>query len=119
MDGKKSVLDTIPQQILGYTLTVKQQIWVYFLVATVFKSAIYAFDLASGIAVVNEHYKAGFYGWGTITLFLMYFPSLVFFIVIISRPDLWDGQDGIPGTAKWFGYRIAQLLAYPIWVMYR
>jgi hypothetical protein len=119
MDGKKSVLDRIPQQILGLTLTVKQQIWVYFIIATIFKSAIYAFDLASGIAVVNEHYQAGFYGWGTITLFLMYFPSLVFFIIIVSRPDLWDGQDGIPGTAKWFGYRIAQLLVYPIWVMYR
>lgn len=119
MDSEKSVLDTIPQKILGYTLTAKQQIWVYFLVATGFKSAIYAFDLASGIAVVNEHYKAGYNDWGTITLLLMYFPSLVFFIIIISRPDLWDEQDGIPGTAKWFGYRIAQFLAYPIWVMYR
>jgi len=119
MDGKKSVLDTIPQQILGHTMTVKQQIWVYFLVATAFKSAIYAFDLASGIAVVNEHYQAGYYGWGTITLFLMYFPSLVFFIIIVSKPHLWDEQDGIPGTAKWFGFRIAQLFAYPIWVMYR
>jgi len=119
MDGKTSVLDRIPQQIMGYTLTVKQQIWVYFLLATGFKSAIYTFDLASGIAVVNEHYQAGYYGWGTITLFLMYFPSLVFFILIVSRPDLWDEQDGILGAAKWFGYRIAQLLAYPIWVMYR
>lgn len=119
MDGKTSVLDTIPPQILGYTLTANQQIWVYFLMATVFKSAIYAFDLASGIAVVNEHYQAGYYAWGTITLCLMYFPSLVFFVIIISSPDLWDQQDGIPGTAKWFGYRIAQLLAYPIWVMYR
>jgi len=119
MDGKKSVLDTIPQQILGFTLTAELQIWVYFLLATLFKSAIYAFDLASGISVVNELYKAGFYDWGTITLFLMYFPSLVFFIIIVSRPDLWDAQDGIPGTAKWFGYRVAQLLAYPIWVMYR
>jgi hypothetical protein len=87
--------------------------------ATVFKSAIYAFDLASGIAVVNEHYQAGYIGWGTITLCLMYFPSLVFFIIIISRPDLWDEQDGIPGTAKWFCCRIAQLIACPIWVMYR
>jgi hypothetical protein len=119
MDSKKSVLDTVPQQILGYTLTAKQQIWVYFLLATGFKSAIYAFDLASGIAVVNEHYKAGYNVWATVTLLLMYFPSLVFFIIIISRPDLWDEQDGIGGTATWFGYRIAQLLACPIWVMYR
>jgi hypothetical protein len=119
MDGEKSVLDTIPQQILGFNLTVIQQIWVYFLMGIGFKSAIYIFDLASGIAVVNEHYQAGYYGWGTITLFLMYFPSFVFFIIIVSRPHLWDEQDGIPGTAKWFGCRIAQLLAYPIWVMYR
>ena len=111
MDTKKSVLDTIPQEIMGYSLTVTQQILVYFLVATAFRSAIYAFDLASGIAVVNEHFKAGYSVWGTISLFLMYFPSLIFFITIISRPDLWDQQDGIPGTAKWFGYRI--------WVMYR
>jgi hypothetical protein len=119
MECKKSVLNTKPQEIFGYTLTVKQQIWVYLLVPIAFRSAIYAFDLASGIAVVNEHYKAGDSVWGTLTLLLMYFPSLVFFILIISRPDLWDEQDGISGTAKWFGYRITQFLAYPIWVMYR
>jgi hypothetical protein len=119
MECNKSVLDTKPQEIFGYSLTAKQQIWVYFIVATGLKSAIYAFDLASGIAVVNEHYKAGDNVWGTLTLLLMYFPSLVFFIVIISRPDLWDEQDGIPGTAKWFSFRIAQFIAYPIWVMYR
>lgn len=119
MESKKSVLDTKPQEILGYILTAEQQIWVYFLVATGFKSAIYVFDLASGIAVVNEHYKAGDNVWGTLTLLLMYFPSLVFFIIVISRPDLWDEQDGIPGTAKWFGYRTVQFLVYPIWVMYR
>lgn len=119
MESKKSVLDAKPQEILGYILTAEQQIWVYFLVATGFKCAIYVFDLASGIAVVNEHYKAGDNVWGTLTLLLMYFPSFVFFIIIISRPDLWDEQDGIPGTAKWFGYRTAQFLVYPIWVMHR
>lgn len=119
MEIKKSVLDTKPQEILGYTLTAKQQIWVYFIVATGLKSAVYVFDLASGIAVVNEHYKAGDNAWATLTLLLMYFPSLVFFIVIISRPDLWDKQHEISGTAKWFSFRAAQFLAYPIWVMYR
>lgn len=119
MESKKSVLDTKPQEILGYILTAEQKIWVYFLVATVFKSAIYVFDLASGIAVVNEHYKAGDNAWGTLTLFLMYLPSLVFFILIISRPDLWDEHDGILGNAEWFGYRTVQFLLYPIWVMYR
>lgn len=119
MESKTSVLDKQPQEILGYILTAKQKIWVYFLVATGFKSAIYVFDIASGIAVVNEHYKAGDNAWGTLTLLLMYLPSLAFFIIIISRPDLWDEQDGILGTAEWFGYRTAQFLFYPIWVMYR
>ncbi|XP_069692224.1 uncharacterized protein [Periplaneta americana] len=114
-----SVLEKKPQEILGWSLRKEQQVWLYFILPTGFRAFIYVMDLASGIAVVNEHFKAGYGVWGAVTLLLIYFPSLVYFIIIISRPNLWDEQDGIPGSAKWFAYRIAQLLFFPIWVMYR
>jgi hypothetical protein len=119
MANRKSVLETKPSEILTRPLTDNQQIWVYFIGATVIQSAIYMFDFATAIAVVNEHYKLGYAGWGTLTLLLMYLPSGVFYVIIISRPDLWEKYDGVLSSAQWFAYRTVQLFAFPIWVMYR
>ncbi|PSN42969.1 hypothetical protein C0J52_13205 [Blattella germanica] len=116
---RRSTLDSKPSEILTSALTAEQKIYIYFIGATVFQSAIYMFDFASCIAVVNEHYKNGYPVWGTISLLLMYLPSGVFYVVIISRPDLWDEKDGALGMAQWCAYRTIQFLAYPIWVMYR
>nr|CAD7433045.1 unnamed protein product [Timema monikensis] len=68
---------------------------------------------------VREHFDAGLHVWAAFTIVLLYLPSIVFFVLTVSKPDLWDEQGDIVRTGQWFVFRLAQLVAFPIWAIYR
>nr|CAD7446973.1 unnamed protein product [Timema bartmani] len=119
MVKKQSILNDKPSTVMGYPLTIQQQICLCFLLPSIINCIIYILDISTCVSAVREHFDAGLHVWAVFTIILLYLPSVVFFVLTVSKPDLWDEQGDIVRTGQWFMFRLAQLVAFPIWAIYR
>nr|CAD7577815.1 unnamed protein product [Timema californicum] len=119
MVKKQSILNDMPSTVMGYPLTIQQQICLCFLLPSIINCIIYILDISTCVSAVREHFDASLHVWAVFTIILLYLPSIVFFVLTVSKPDLWDEQGDIVRTGQWFVFRLAQLVAFPIWAIYR
>lgn len=106
--------------LLGYELTSYQNAIVNYLVPSIAACILYVFIIAIDVAVIFTHFKNDDPIWGSLTLFVMYLPTLISFIIIVSNWELWPEFEECSRTNTiWFCVKIVEHLFFPIWNMWR
>ncbi|RZC36893.1 uncharacterized protein BDFB_005785, partial [Asbolus verrucosus] len=94
--------------------------YVNYLVPSITSLILYMFLFASDSALVFRHYKDDNPIWASLTLFLMYLPSLCSYILIVSDWELWPEMVGCGLTNfLWFLLKTLQHMFFPVWAMWR
>ncbi|XP_014251811.1 uncharacterized protein LOC106667976 isoform X2 [Cimex lectularius] len=108
---QQSVLDSKPSRILSFPLTVKQQLWLNFLLPAVIQITFYLFgiatDLTIGIVLLMEKHT-----WaGVITIGLTYVAPLICFFMHFMNPP---AENKCSKLALWILAETLALILYPI-----
>ncbi|XP_043288528.1 uncharacterized protein [Venturia canescens] len=110
-----------PARCLKVPLKSTEQIYLVFLMPILFGCAVYVINFAADFVVAIQHYREGHPFWAIATIALMYAPAFVYFALTVSRPDWWMTEDESikDGVLAWFAMQILQLLAFPLFALYR
>ena len=98
------------------------KIYSSFLIPAVFNCILYVIHFSADLVVAIQHFREGHSIWGWTTICLMYFPALVYLILIVSRPDWWMANDNVfkkKGFIIWFILEIIKFAAFPLFSLYR
>ncbi|XP_046991205.1 uncharacterized protein LOC124596202 isoform X1 [Schistocerca americana] len=106
-------------RLFGRKLPTTQQIWIGHLIPMIINCSLYAVDFGTSVALAWRYFEEQNYVWGSFTVLFIYLPSLVFFVHTVSKPHLWEEQPNTTKTALWFLARFLQIVAFPVWVIYR
>ncbi|XP_066908961.1 XK-related protein 6 isoform X2 [Halyomorpha halys] len=106
-----SVLDTKPSHILDFPLTVQQQLWLLFLLPTIWLILLFIADIATDIAVGVELINEGHYFAGILTLLFIVLPSLLSYFFRLSEPP--DTKE-VKVAFTWLSVETAAFLLFPI-----
>jgi hypothetical protein len=106
--------------LLNYELTPRQDALVNYLLPSVSSLILFILLFASDSALVFRHYKDENPIWAHVTLFIMFFPSLCSYMMIISSWELWPHMYGCGlENFAWFLIKTLEHLFYPVWAMWR
>lgn len=97
------------------------QIYLVFLIPSIVNCCVYVAHFAADLVVAVQHFIELNPVWGCVTLGFMYTPAIVYFILIISRPDWWMTDDDKlqKGVLLWFLQQTCKLIAFPLFALYR
>ncbi|XP_073988436.1 uncharacterized protein isoform X2 [Rhodnius prolixus] len=106
-----SVLDTKQSHVLDFPLTVKQQLWLIFVLPAFLISAFYIIDIATdvaiGCALINENHILA----GILTLLLLYTAPLISYITSLSNPP---PENEFKVLGIWFLLETLAFLLFPL-----
>lgn len=106
-----SVLDRKPTHVLGFPLTIGQQLWLSFLLPSLALLIIYIADLATGITVGLQHLSERHYLASLLTFALLYLPPMVSYLSRLCQPP--DTKD-VGVVFAWFFTETAAFILFPI-----
>lgn len=119
MDERRRVV-IVPKTFLGYELDSTQDLYVNYLTPTVIGCIFYITHFACDLGVTYRHFHDENVVWASLTLFFVYLPVILCFVITISSWELWAEEVGCgPNNIKWFTLKFVQHLAFPIWSMWR
>ncbi|KAK6623355.1 hypothetical protein RUM43_009207 [Polyplax serrata] len=101
-------------------LTINQKIWFIFLLPTVFCCIVYIADVATDIALVERHFAEDRCFAGSLTVILMYSPSVVHFILTMMDASKWPESD--KKTSKkvcWVLKNVGLMILFPVHAIHR
>ncbi|XP_044266353.1 uncharacterized protein LOC123012471 [Tribolium madens] len=105
---------------LNYELTPRQDIIINYFIPSVCSFLLYIFLFASDCVVVFRHYKDEDPIWASVTLFIIYFPSLCSYIVVTSSWELWPEMEGCGcDNFLWWLIKTLEHLLFPVWAIWR
>ena len=98
-----------------------EQIYLIFLIPALVSCCVYVINLACDFVVAIQHIREGNPIWGCCTIGLIYAPAIAYFALTVSRPDWWMTEDEkiAEGVCTWFALQVCQLVAFPIFALYR
>ncbi|XP_015126344.1 uncharacterized protein LOC107047929 [Diachasma alloeum] len=117
----EAICERKPTRCLKVPLKSTEQICLVFLIPAVIGCCIYMVHFAADLVVAVQHFREGNPIWGGCTLGLMYAPAVAYFILTVSRPDWWMTEDQKISwnVVTWFGIQIVQMIAFPLFALYR
>ncbi|CAG9839200.1 unnamed protein product [Diabrotica balteata] len=112
-DGKK-------QTLLGYELTSCEDAIVNYLVPSVSACILYILLIAVDVGVIFSHFKNDDPIWASLTLFILYVPALISFVLVVSNWALWPEFESCGRENMiWFWTKLGEHFFFPVWSIWR
>ncbi|XP_039280730.1 uncharacterized protein LOC111055109 [Nilaparvata lugens] len=112
VSGQTSLLDNKVNRLFNYPLTIRQQIWLHYILPALTASTICTLNLGCdlGVALMLLNHRKLFAG-GLATLTLMYLPAAVLYLRQISEPP---ADNSFKTRAKWITAETGYLVVFPL-----
>lgn len=116
----KNPKSNLPKTFINYELTPRQNVIINHFIPSICSLLLYILLFASDSVLVFRHYKDEDPIWASVTLFIIYLPSLCSYIVIISSWELWPKMEGCGcDNFLWWLIKTLEHLLFPVWAMWR
>lgn len=110
-----------PTKFMKVPLKSTEQIYLVFLIPVLLSCIVYMINFAADFVVAYEHYRDNNIIWSICTIVFIYAPAIVYFILTVSRPGWWltEDQRTLRGVVTWFILQICQMIAFPLFAIWR
>lgn len=111
---------TSKKTFLNYEVTPHYDAVLNYLLPSVFSCILYILVFSSDVGMVFRHYKDDNPIWASVTLFVMYLPAIISYVLIVSDWLLWPEMYGCSLlNITWFTIKTLEHLLFPVWAMWR